>query len=508
MSQFSIQTLTPRPLLWNHWLQTCLETHTSYRSVGRNNAFVPKRLNAVEYVTLSHCWGTHQPLKLTDSNLHVFLRERLTSILPKTYKEAMEITISLGYRGTRRIGWINRRGWQQYTDKSSATLQLRGHPTVPKVTSARETHFSRPDNNSFKPVGRVSHYVGAFLRQGDFRLASQSEGVYWECAELFASEQFPNGIPEEAWNEDSLQIVRPAKSPKPRLNFYLEHENLESWYSLVEIYSKCSLSHPSDKIIAISSLAESIRDQTGDTYLAGLWKQDLHMQLCWHIYGPLDDTLGLKASIYHAPPWSCACMDFRISKDEDYLKGYGSSKDVTVSMVDILDVTVSSSDPGGLPSFSSGKLQMRAIAVPASFVDIRPNEWRARYRVPGNDQGSGSPEPGPFYFELGVLWDENIPSGGRFVQRQHWERLERQRNSELMLILVKFSFNGSVCSAQGLVLSETQEGPERKFMRVAAFSSLRRYNDNWFQATICERLGRPPGSQIRDRIDLESVHIR
>jgi hypothetical protein len=34
-------------------------------------------------------------------------------------------------------------------------------------------------------------------------------------------------------------------------------------------------------MIALAGLAGQFRDMTGDTYLAGLWKSDLHKQLCW-----------------------------------------------------------------------------------------------------------------------------------------------------------------------------------------------------------------------------------
>lgn len=42
------------------------------------------------------------------------------------------------------------------------------------------------------------------------------------------------------------------------------------WSDLVRGYSKCELTKESDRLIALSGLAQTFQDFTGDEYLAGL----------------------------------------------------------------------------------------------------------------------------------------------------------------------------------------------------------------------------------------------
>jgi hypothetical protein len=50
------------------------------------------------YVTLSHCWGSVQIVKLLRSNLEEFTRRIPLSRLPKTFREAIAVTHRLGVR--------------------------------------------------------------------------------------------------------------------------------------------------------------------------------------------------------------------------------------------------------------------------------------------------------------------------------------------------------------------------------------------------------------------------
>lgn len=44
------------------------------------------------------------------------------------------------------------------------------------------------------------------------------------------------------------------------------------WYALMSDYSRKSLTFPSDRSPAISSIAQAVRTLSGDAYVAGLWK--------------------------------------------------------------------------------------------------------------------------------------------------------------------------------------------------------------------------------------------
>lgn len=50
------------------------------------------------YVTLSHCWGRNPVISLLDSNITEFQRSIPFESLSKTFRDAVEVTRSLGYQ--------------------------------------------------------------------------------------------------------------------------------------------------------------------------------------------------------------------------------------------------------------------------------------------------------------------------------------------------------------------------------------------------------------------------
>jgi hypothetical protein len=94
------------------WIETCRTSHKRCRRerMGR----LPTRLlelheggvrlcitvNATscqEYVTLSHCWGTLQILKLKTSNIDTLMERVSFESLCKTFQDAVKVTRALGY---------------------------------------------------------------------------------------------------------------------------------------------------------------------------------------------------------------------------------------------------------------------------------------------------------------------------------------------------------------------------------------------------------------------------
>ena len=59
-----------------------------------------------------------------------------------------------------------------------------------------------------------------------------------------------------------------------------------SWHHLVMAYSRCEITHESDRLIAISGLASKFAEILGynsQDYAAGLWLDNLAFSLCWHV---------------------------------------------------------------------------------------------------------------------------------------------------------------------------------------------------------------------------------
>ncbi len=78
------------------------------------------------------------------------------------------------------------------------------------------------------------------------------------------------------------------------------HRRWQHWVYLVEYYSTKKLTYDTDKLAAISGIANGLQKVTGDEYLAGLWKEDLRHQLLWHVKDPEHSN---RIQPYTAPTW-------------------------------------------------------------------------------------------------------------------------------------------------------------------------------------------------------------
>jgi hypothetical protein len=197
-----------------------------------------------------------------------------------------------------------------------------------------------------------------------------ADQIYWECLELLACEIFPSGLPptlrarrlhlptgEEDFKNRGKEL-RPVwqQPPLPAFDCY------RVWKQLVETYSRARLSHPTDKLIAISALAKEARQILRDDYLAGLWRRHLGWELGWtaDIWPPSAVGTHDRASGYRAPTWSWASIDGEIRYTD-----YG--EDVLL-LVDVLDAEVTPQGKDDTGALSGGWVQIRGFLYPILLV--------------------------------------------------------------------------------------------------------------------------------------------
>ena len=118
--------------------------------------------------------------------------------------------------------------------------------------------------------------------------------LFWECRHCDASESFPNGLPEF---ENKHVFVRDRKPLS------------EIWHTIVRLYAAAKLSFRKDKKVAISGIARLVQKDTQDQCLAGLWRNDIELQLLWYQLTPGKEFA--EESRYLAPSWSWASVDER-----------------------------------------------------------------------------------------------------------------------------------------------------------------------------------------------------
>lgn len=80
----------------------------------------------------------------------------------------------------------------------------------------------------------------------------------------------------------------------------------EQWYRLIGIYTRLSLTNPTDKLAAVAGIAQQVQLRTGDTYLAGLWKSNIRRGLQWWSNPP---SILVRPSTPQAPSWSWAALN-------------------------------------------------------------------------------------------------------------------------------------------------------------------------------------------------------
>jgi hypothetical protein len=186
--------------------------------------------------------------------------------------------------------------------------------------------------------------------------------LYWECNYMRASETFPNGLPEQYiipkqknllysyshqkkinFSQQQGQVIVEATSLGRFLGTYTnktDNAPLDLWTLVVEDYSSAQLTYATDKLVAISALAETFAREYRDkclgplpeflseeptsepstknpedipqqsqssspTYLAGLWYHQLLEQLLWHVKSHRSITTP-GPTPYIAPSWSWA----------------------------------------------------------------------------------------------------------------------------------------------------------------------------------------------------------
>ncbi|OAL32870.1 hypothetical protein AYO20_07661 [Fonsecaea nubica] len=209
--------------------------------------------------------------------------------------------------------------------------------------------------------------------------------LYWECSGLEASEAFPVGFPHGMGEqfkqllpfsglptnmEQKQQGISPGGSGSDSDLHNRHHRQRRRrrdgpygiWDQVMETYSAGQLSRRTDRLVALSGIARKLqrRLMRNDTYLAGLWKQDLPLQLLWdvreeeeeeghhhhhhHGHDHKDARISLTAASninttttngYIAPSWSWASRLATVPCDADPW-----SSPSTTTLIDVTGATV------------------------------------------------------------------------------------------------------------------------------------------------------------------------
>ncbi len=192
--------------------------------------------------------------------------------------------------------------------------------------------------------------------------------VFFECVRCLRHES--ERVPDQEFDPNdefwrfhvSLERQGPQAFPrKPSPDVY----NVLSWCGIVEDYTRRDLAFPEDKLVAIAGLARRAQRILGGDYLAGLWKNRIHIGLAWQIP---KEMVATRAPIYRAPSWSWASIDGPVSYDRS--DGFVQSDDGFLeSAITVLDARVSLAGPDPF-----GPVQYADVVVSGQLKQITPGQ--------------------------------------------------------------------------------------------------------------------------------------
>lgn len=262
------------------------------RSEESWNQFLDGSTDApVVYTTLSHRWGQYIPTKLLTENHSSFLQGIELADLPKTFREAIEVTRKLGvpylWIDSLCIVQDSAEDWaieasKMYCVYRNSFLNLVGAasmdatgglfytrnplsivPCAVKLALGADDKYAVSEYSP-ETVGSAKldilnrAWVLQELVATPRALLFGKEELHWYCRELNATETFP-----ERHGSEGLVASLHDKGDLWRW---------KAWSELIHEYSSKELTVFSDKLVAVAGLASDLgRGWNTGRYLAGLW---------------------------------------------------------------------------------------------------------------------------------------------------------------------------------------------------------------------------------------------
>ncbi|KAK5988256.1 hypothetical protein PT974_12397 [Cladobotryum mycophilum] len=370
-------------VLAREWLRQCLQRHTKCTLASQifpSNHGYPTRLLDVggrgetdlvrlvitaeldkdkpEYLTLSHCWGGANILKLLTKNLNNLKRAIPFSFLPKTFQDAIIITRQLGFQYL----WIDSLCIMQdspsdWRSESEIMGEIYAHSTctVAALTarSSSEGCFSGRRATQEKQERSVARNPLAFrlcnLPHGLHAECSQrlqpalqidrkslplqtrawvvqerllaprtlyygAWGLAWECVECSATEGKPFGEVSQFSPKASFleACVKASQADTPSEDKVASMYKM--WLDVQASYTQCQLTFFDDRIIAVSSIIKKVESLISWTNVWGLWKERLLQELLWFVDTPSERP---PTKEYLCPSWSWASIRGRVFIDRE-----------------------------------------------------------------------------------------------------------------------------------------------------------------------------------------------
>lgn len=360
----------------------------AHRIAVRETATLPDH---VRYATLSHCWGENpERWKVSvASNGDVDM-----ATTPKILNDAMKLLRELDFAYL----WVDALcidqnsipEWLAESEKMGAIFQhAKLNVSALAARHGNQDLFQKPDevmnlllsvpcDSGETPVLLSISLRDKWIHQIGFsklysrgwvlqervlspRILHIGKGeLFWDCIEYRTTDLGPtdnniNAVIESLSLRDLVSRRQPpVLSPQSRAG-----KAYRTWHDIVTAYSGTQLTKASEKLVAISGLANRVAENSdidpGD-YVAGLWKATLNEDLLWCVD-------GRQCFPERAPSWSWARWDGVVTFAD---LGY------TIHHTRILNVSVPRTSPGSGRIALQGPLTLLYLDDTVDYPEMQP----------------------------------------------------------------------------------------------------------------------------------------
>ncbi|PMD16582.1 HET-domain-containing protein, partial [Hyaloscypha hepaticicola] len=265
------------------------------------------------YATLNHCWGNLPVQTCCRASISELRRNVPWESLCKTFQDAILVARGLSIKYL----WIDSLCIIQDDNDdcqreigNMACIYSNGCVNIAAAASvngsggcfANYRRYMTPWELEWGPLTKRGWVVQERILAKRIVYYGEDQ-LYWDCAEGRESEC---GIDVSFYGSKDLG----SNGGFRMLKASIEHGDEEVWERVVELYTRCDLTKPNDKLPALSGIAMTYAAVTGMTYIAGLWKERLPCQLLWTVARSPQST---HLSFYRAPSFSWASIDGAVS---------------------------------------------------------------------------------------------------------------------------------------------------------------------------------------------------
>lgn len=359
------------------FISNCLSSHKACQTSPMG--FVPSRLLEVSpgsdpnhirlvettsdgqktWACLSYVWGGEQPHKATRSTLPEYLKDMCLDVLPQTIKDAVSVcrgleiaylwidcfcivqddevdkareipqmaliyrhallTIAASCAHTVNEGFLHRVSPLCYERFAPTSLRFRDScGRESKVLVLTEKHHNSMFHKPKEPIDARAWALQEQLLSPRL-LSYTSHGPRWSCRCLL---QHINGHPDQTFLP-RYAVSYPSLGVDQILPC-IPGLKMQTWESIVQIYSSRQVTLHADKLVALSAVARTYSENSQEcgTYLAGIWEGSLPGSLMWQ---SVTEDIPPRPLEYRAPSWSWASVDGavryesrKVSVDDDF----------------------------------------------------------------------------------------------------------------------------------------------------------------------------------------------